>query len=453
MDSMRAVIKFFTSVKLAIVLLILIIVASILGTLIPQGGSAQEYLIRYGRLSGLLQRLQFTGLYQSLWYVALLGLFALNIVICTLERLSPKFKRTFSPKVESEPRSIMALKIKEKLRAGASFAAAREQTRQVIQRHHYRLKENEAEGRAYIYARKKILGWFGSDVVHVGLLVILAGGITSGLGRVRGNLILIEGQALPVSGAGFSVRLDKFVTELYPNGSIKDWKSILTVIESDKPILQKTIEVNHPLSYRRYVFYQSGYGWDWQNPALEVWVKKKSDPAYLKKIWLRVGEKSGLEGENLEISVARFFPDFVLDEKNQPATRSLEPNNPAAFVEGWEAGEPIFSGWVFAKFPDFTRLHATKETDISFELKDIQAPQYSVIQMTKDPGVLLIWVGCSLLMVGLILAFYWPPREIRLVLEAKEEKTDIYAGGITPKSRETFESEFAGIIQILRKIK
>lgn len=450
---MRALIKFFSSVKLAIILLILIIVASILGTLIPQGRSAQEYFIRYGQLSGLLQGLQFTGLYHSFWYIALLGLFALNIIVCTLERLSPKFKRAFRPKVESEPKSIMALKIKEKLKVSAALALARDQARQAIRRHHYRLKEDEAEGKASIYASKRKLGWFGSDFVHLGLLVILAGGIASGLGGIRGNLTLIEGQALPVSGAGFSVRLDKFITELYPDGSVKDWKSILTIIELDKSILQKAIEVNHPLSYRRYVFYQSGYGWDWENPSLEVWLKKKSDPAYLKKIWLRVGEKSGLEGEDLKISVTRFFPDFVLDEKSQPATRSLEPNNPAAFIEGWAGSEKIFSGWVFAKFPDFTRIHSAKETDLSFELKDIKAPQYSVIQMAKDPGVLLIWIGCSLLMAGLFLAFYWPPRELRLVLEAKEGKTDIYAGGISAKNRETFESEFAAIVDSLRKIK
>ena len=54
---MRPFMKFFSSVKLAIVLLILITLASILGTLIPQGRGAAEYAARYGSLSGLFMPL------------------------------------------------------------------------------------------------------------------------------------------------------------------------------------------------------------------------------------------------------------------------------------------------------------------------------------------------------------------------------------------------------------
>ena len=61
--------------------------ASILGTLIPQGRAAEEYAARYGSLSGALIKLQLTSLYHSIWYLALLVLFALNIIVCTLDRL------------------------------------------------------------------------------------------------------------------------------------------------------------------------------------------------------------------------------------------------------------------------------------------------------------------------------------------------------------------------------
>jgi cytochrome c biogenesis protein len=450
---MKALLDFFTSVRVAITLLIILICASIIGTLIPQGRPAQEYLVRYGQLSMLFQRLQFTQLYHSFWFIALLALFALNIAICTLMRLFPKFRRAFNPRIEAEPKNILSLKIKDKFRLALPPAEARKEIKQELSRRHYRLKEAAADKRQSFAARKRVLGWFGSDVVHLGLLVILAGGIVSGFTGIRKDLTFVEGQTLPIPEAGFSVQLDRFITEYYPNGSVKDWKSLLTIIQGDKPLYQKTIEVNHPLNHRGYVFYQSGYGWDWEHPSLEIWVKKKDDPGYLKKVWLRVGEKTTLEGEDFELKVLQFIPDFVLDEKNQPATRSLEPNNPAAYVEGWRAAEEIFSGWVFAKFPDFSRLHSAKETDISLELKDVRAPNYSVIQMAKDPGVPLIWAGCTLLMAGLFLAFYWPPRELKIVLEEAQGKTEIVAGGISAKSREAFQVEFENIITSLRKRK
>ncbi|MDH7512707.1 MAG: cytochrome c biogenesis protein ResB [Clostridiales bacterium] len=448
---MRAVIKFLTSVRLAIVLLILIICSSILGTLIPQGRSAEEYLVRYGQLGGLLQRLQFTRLYQSFWYVGLLVFFGLNIIICTLTRLMPKIRRVFRPLVDADSKNIQALKIKEKFRLTIEPGAAKEAVKKELVRRRYKIKESTSEGRISLLARKRVLGWFGSDIVHLGLLVILTGGVVTGLFGLKQSLSFTENQTLPVPRADFSIRLDKFTTEYYPNGSVRDWKSDLTVIEAGQSVHQKTIEVNHPLTYKGYVFYQSGYGWDWQSPALEVWVKKSSDPAYLRKLSLKVGEKSVLEEESLQVTVVRFLPDFVLDENRQPGTRSLEPNNPAAFIEGWNGGEKVFSGWIFAKFPDFSRLHGAKETELSFELKDIKAPQYSVIQISKDLGVPLIWAGCSLLMAGLFLAFYWPTREVRLVIEESGGKSEVTAGGISAKSQEAFMKEFSDIMSAARK--
>ena len=65
----------------------------------------------------------------------------------------------------------------------------------------------------------------------------------------------------------------------------------------------------------------------------------------------------------------------------------------------------------------------------------------------------MIWVGCAVLMLGLFLAFYWPTREIRLVLEESQGKTELSAGGITAKSREAFQSEFEGLMNVIRKTK
>jgi cytochrome c biogenesis protein len=265
---LKAVKKFFTSIKVAIVLLIILIAASILGTLIPQGRSAQEYLVRYGQLGSLFQKLQFTRLYQSFWYIAVLALFGLNIIICTLVRLGPKLRRAFQPRCDLDPKSVQVLKVKDRIKIALAPGAAAQAAKAELSRHHYRVREHTAAGKHCLLARKRIWGIFGSDVVHLGLLIILTGGIISGLAGSRGSLSLVENQTLAVPGADFSIRLDKFITEYYPDGNVKDWKSRLTVIERNQELFQKTIEVNHPLSHRGFVFYQSGYGWNWENPTL-----------------------------------------------------------------------------------------------------------------------------------------------------------------------------------------
>jgi len=451
---MKAFIRFFTSIRLAIVLLIILAVASVLGTLIPQQRSLEEYAVRYGRLASPLIRLQMTQLYHSIWYLALLGLFALNIIVCTLTRLSPKWRRAVKPHILAESKSLLALKVKDRYRKSAPLSEVKADLEKSLASSRYRLRTEAKDAKVHLLARKKILGIFGSDVVHLGLLIILAGGIFSGLTSIRKELAIKEGQTLPVPRAFFEIRLDKFTTEYYPDGSVKAWKSAVTVLEKAAPVLAKTIVVNKPLTYRGYSFYQSSFGWDWDDPRLEIWAKKKSDPAFLKKLKLKVGEKIQLDDKDqTSIAVARFIPDFVLGEGNEPQTRSLQPNNPAAYVEGYRGEEKIFSGWIFANFPDMDRIHATKETDLSFELKNFEAGQYSVLEAAKDPGVNLIWIGCVLTMLGLGLAFYWPHWEIKAVLEESQGKTEVIAGGIAAKSRDSFQSEFEKIMTSARRTK
>ena len=450
---MKPLIKFFRSVRLAITLIIIITIASIIGTLIPQHRPSAEYLDRYGQFANLLIRLEFTRLYHSWWFLSLLVLFSLNIIVCTLTRLSPKLRRSFRPSLNFEKKSLLALRVNEHFMKNKDLNQTHDKLKKELASRHYRIKEKKRDNQVFFLARKRTLGLFGSDIVHLGLLIILVGGIISGIGGSRANLQIAERQILSIPKADFQLRLDKFETEFYPSGAVKDWKSTLTVIKGGKQVLTKIVEVNHPLSYNGYVFYQSSYGWDWKNPTLEIWANKNSDPEFVNKIELKIGEKVRLNDDGFEISVLHFVPDFVIIENNQVATRSLEPNNPAAFIEGWQGEEKIFSGWIFAKFPDFNRIHSSRETDLKLELKGFKGNQYSGIQMSRDPGVNFIWLGCSILMIGLFVAFYWPAKEIKVILEESQGRTELIAGGIAPKNKEAFVSEFKTLMSNLGRSK
>ncbi len=457
---MKRIFKFLSSIKLAIILLIILAAASILGTLIPQGRSLEEYTARYGMLSGALIKLQLTTLYHSVWYLALLFFFALNIIVCTLTRLSAKLNRASRPKVESEAKALQALKNKDRIKRNAPLQAAQAETVARLKASRYKIRTSAAGNRVSLLARKRIAGIFGSDVVHVGLLVILAGGVISGLTSVRQNLEMREGQVVSIPATDFSLRLDKFTTLYYPDGSVKTWISDLTVLEGDRTVLTRKVEVNRPLNYKGFNFYQTSYGYNWDSPAVEIGAKKKSDPAYAKKVKVKVGERALLDDKDqLTVSVVRFLPDFVLGEGNQPETRSLQPNNPAALVEGFRGGEKIITGWVFANYPDWDQMHSANAkdkaapTDLVFQLKSFEAGQFSVLEAAKDPGVPLIWIGCVLVMAGFGLAFYWPTWEIKAVFEETLGKTDIVLGGLAAKSRESFAVEFEAVAADLRRSK
>ena len=465
---MRSVIKFLSSVKLAIFLIILITVASIVGTLIPQGRDAAEYAARYGRLAGFFTGLGLTTLYRSVWYLALLLLFALNTVVCTLTRLGPKNRRAFGPVRPSDAKALAAMRPSARFRLPGTPAEGRDKVSAALRARRYRVAASAAEGRIDLMARKRRLGWFGSDVVHAGLLVILAGGFVSGLGGLRADLALVEGQIADVPRAPFQVRLDKFETEYYPQGRVKDWKSTLTVVENGASVLTRVIEVNHPLRHKGYSFYQSSFGRDWDAARLGLEVRKPADAAFVKPISVRPGVPAAIDDPDVtRVVVRRFVPDFVMGEGGQVASRSDQPNNPAALVEAWKGEERVFSGWIFARYPDFGQGHATGMKSkmmpgakpgpgpdaplLAVILKSYEPADYSVIEAAHDPGVGFIWIGCALVTAGFFLAFYWPPREIKVVLQESQGRTELAAGGHAAKGKDAFQTEFDDLFGSIRR--
>jgi len=273
----------------------------------------------------------------------------------------------------------------------------------------------------------------------------------SGLGQSRADIALSEGRTAPVPGSRLKIRLERFETEFHPGGSVKAWRSTVSILGGNHPVRNKVIEVNRPLAVEGLRFYQSGYGLDWDHPVIEIAVRKKGDPAESRALVLSPGEAADL-GDGLELAAVRFVPDFVIDENGRVSTRSYEPENPALLIESRRGGEKIFSGWIFLNHPDFSDLHAAGDGDFAFEFRKCTAPQVSVLQASRDPGASWIWVGCAVLMIGLFLSFYRSPREIRLVFEAREgPSVSVTAGGTAPRNPESFREEFSAIMAAARR--
>ena len=79
---------FLSSIRLTIILLVLLAIASILGTIIPQQEGAVRFIQELSPgLVRLLDSLQVFDLYHSIWFRLLTCCLALNLIICSLNRL------------------------------------------------------------------------------------------------------------------------------------------------------------------------------------------------------------------------------------------------------------------------------------------------------------------------------------------------------------------------------
>ncbi len=449
---MRSVLRRLSSLRLAIALIILLIAASILGTLIPQGGSPEQYAARYGGAARFLSAAGLTRLYHSFWYLGLVALLGLNIAVCSLTRLPGKLRRARRPQVEAEARALDALQLHDRIRRAGAADRAAAALEASLRKLGFRVRRRHADGRLHVLGRKHTAGLFGSDVVHAGLLVLLAGGIVTAAGGFRAEIPIGRGRTVDVPDAGFALRLDDFTTEYHPDGSVKAWKSAVTVVEDGKPGRQAVIAVNHPLTHKGYSFYQMSYDSDWDAAAVTLSIRGKEEGGPDRTLALIPGQAAPLgDAQGTEIMVRRFLPDFVLDGDGRPTTRSLRPDNPAALVEVRRGGVQDYAGWIFANHPDIAGLHGRREPDLDIRIRDIEAPPLSVLEAAKDPGVPLIWLGCALGLAGLFLAFYWPPREIRALLEEAQGRTEIRLGGQAAKGRDRLAAEFAALIESLRR--
>ena len=86
---------FFCSVKLAVVIILVLVVACIIGTVILQEKTFDEYVARYGYgLATFFKITQLNNVFYSHWFSFLLILLCANLICCTIKRWRNTFLQT-----------------------------------------------------------------------------------------------------------------------------------------------------------------------------------------------------------------------------------------------------------------------------------------------------------------------------------------------------------------------
>lgn len=437
--------KFLSSVRLAIILLILIIILAIIGTLIPQEQEPGFYRQHLPGLSGLILFLNLDHLYRSPIFLSLVFLFLLNLLFCALQQLPARFRRLRIQGESTPEASSRGPEPRDRSRLERWLGEGLTELATIFRRRRYRVRLVSTEEEKIFLARKGLPGLFGPELVHLGLIVIIAGGLVSAIFSQRISIALVEGQTEKIQGQDFSLRLDRFTTEYYPDGSIRDWKSLVSVLENGQVRLQKTIEVNHPLKYGRLSFFQMSYGRDWDQTTLELEIGRAE--GLVQTVRIRTGESIDL-GNGTRLKALSFIPDFQVDASGQAYSRSAEAVNPAALVELVKDNRQVFLGWVFFGHPDLSRYQRQAEPDLKILLKSFSAPTFSVLEASSDPGANLVWAGSGLLLLGLLASFFLPYREVRLSQRAGTHPVLLtYAR----KNREAFRQEVSNLLGLTYK--
>lgn len=447
----------FTSVRTGIILLIMIILASLVGTLVLQRPQfdAEKITAAYSPATLLwLDRLGLTDVFHSWWFVLLLSLVSLNIVFASLERFPAAWRHFSRPARRPEPHVLAGLPLREEIEipdAVRGLAAAA----RAFRRLGFTPRRLGSESDVSLFAERHRFARLAAYVVHASLLLIFAGGIVDAVWGYRGFVALGPGHAADQielrdgspKKLGFTLRCDAAGQENYPDGTPSRWWSKLAVMENGWELLRKEIAVNDPLTHRGLRFFQSSYGSTGQVSAVRLLGTSKSNPALSRELSLRLGETVSLDDSGSSVTLAAFIPDFVLRGRTVES-RSDQPNNPAVQLKVRSPNAPEATVWIFPRFPNFPH---GDQSPFSFQFRDLEMGYFTGLQVAYQPGQWAVWFGCLLMVMGLSMAFYFVHVRLWAVpLTNAGGRLVLCVAASASKNREEFEARFRRVVASIR---
>jgi len=442
---------FFSSLKLTIFLLITLALVSIIGTVIPQNMLRADYLKVYKETTyTTLKAVGFLDMYHSWWFVLIMTLLTINLIACSLKNF-PRTWHFFSHPTKLLDKTLekgAALSWHRSWNVMPDNPAALLPRLESLWPGNWQWSEHEGVAGSEIHYVSEKGRWsrLGVYFVHLSILVIFAGGIMGSLFGVKGFVNIPEGekvanfytygdQRVPIE-LGFSVACRNFEVEFYESGGPKEYSSDLVIFDGEKLVKEKIIEVNHPLSYRGFTFYQSSYGAYGALVDLELNFRETGLVLPLK---LEVGRPLRLPENWGWIEVLKFEKNYM---QMGPAVMVLR--DPGKGVKPYQF-------WVFFRFPKFGEENLKIAEFCVF--KNIQQRYYTGLQVNKDPGVWVVWIGCIMMILGLYVAFFMSHRRLWLRLSIDPEKPkrqQLVLVGNANKNQPSFELEFKELVEKIK---
>lgn len=437
--------RFFSSLKLTIFLLIGLAVVSIIGTIIPQGNPPPvEYLQSISQSKfELYSKLGFFNMYHSWWFVLLLYLLTMNLVACSLRRLPHDWKLILEQVPTLDERQEKSLSNVQSWKVSQSAADLKKSAVEILGKGLGTPVVTKVNDEIHLFAEKGRFSRMGVYILHFSIIIIFIGAMIGSFFGFKGFAQIPEGDAVTTASTttgkvielGFAVRCDSFSLTLYDTGAPKEYRSVLSVIENGKTVVDKQpVIVNSPLTYRGITFYQSSYSQD-GSPSFHFAVRNRTTGAETRMT--ATGDQPLTLPGGGTLAVLGFAADVG----------SIYPgfSGPAVQVQVQGKGSTAEPFALLQKYPGF---NAEKGGDYIISFAGADQKWRTGLQVTKDPGVWVVWLGCFMLVTGIFVSFFLSHRRVWVRIGGGR----IVVAGSTSKNQAAFRTSFDEIVDQLKKI-
>jgi len=428
-----------SDLRLAIGLLLIIALASGIGTAIPQKEEATFYHQLYdpkpwlGLLGGDgVLRLQLDHVYSSGWFLGLLAWLGLSLILCSWRRQWPALQASLRWIDYRSARQLSKLSVAE-TRSVADAEAALGALAERLRGGGWQVRPQPGR----LAARRGLAGRFGPLLVHAGLVVLMVGAAWGALAGQRLEQFLAPGRELelldPRGRSQLTLVLDRFVIQRDPAGRPEQFTSSLTLrtpapaasaASTDAvpgpaamlPEEKAEISVNHPLRTRGITLYQA----DWALAAIEVQLGRSPVLPLPLQAFPQLGEQVwGL--------VLPTRPDG-----SEPVLLSLTSEQGPVEVYGAD-------GTLLGRI-----VPGGEPVDVQgLPVRVVSVLPASGILLKRDPGVPLVYTGFAIALLGGGLSLI-ATRQLWAVAEATDGR--LHVAGLCNRNLTAFAAELPALL-------
>ncbi len=463
------ILRWLSSLQVGITLMLILIAAAVIGTLIPQH-NMEEFDRFYARLTpaerALYGHLGLFDVYHSWWFTTTVLLFALNLMLCSIDRFPMTLQYLREPKVSATPRFAQAQPFYTTFSVAHHLADPLDHFAHLFARWGWRPRRAPNAPFPTVFGERGVWSRWNFFLVHGSILLILGAAFVGARWGYEGTMVLSPGvrtQSLSLPGSRwrgipersiplpFTIRCEALRVELKnPRGplvplNVVNWYTDI-VIEDAGTERRATIAVNKPFDYRGYRFFQSGTGRAGDASRITLAIHSKAGPERV----LSLAKNHTVVVPDLgEIRFVSFTGDF----RRPSPSGSNGYENPAAELEITLASGGRRTFWIFPETSEQTIRATVSEEQLPgyrFILKDFDKVSFEhILQVQYDPGVGAIYVGFALLALSLLIVFFSAHERIWAVLEPGESHLRIHLAAHANRNEERLGERFQALARAL----